>query len=58
MRELNVNEIKAVNGGNPWAWMALGYVGGKIIDGLGYYGGNGNISSGGQMNRSRRIKHP
>jgi len=34
MRELNVKEIKKVSGGNPWAWAALGYVGGKIMDGF------------------------
>jgi len=56
MRELNVNEIKEVNGGlRAVGWALLGYVGGKILDKLeGMGGGNGNTSSGGQMNRSRR----
>ncbi len=58
MRELESNEIRDIHGGNPWAWMVLGYVGGKIIDRAASIGGNGLRSSGGQMNRARRYKQP
>ena len=57
MRELNVNEIKEVNGGmKSLGWALLGYVGTKIADGAQDMWNNRSTrsSTGGQMNRARR----
>jgi hypothetical protein len=52
MRELHVKEVEAVNGGNPWAFMLLGYVDGQIIDSAwDYHWSSGRRSNGGQMSR-------
>lgn len=55
VRELSIHETYEVYGGNPWVWMALGYVGGKVLDSaLSMSWGSGRTSSGGQMNGSLR----
>jgi hypothetical protein len=32
--ELKPNELKKVEGGNPWTWIAIGYVVGQVLDGI------------------------
>ncbi|NDW21708.1 hypothetical protein [Alteromonas hispanica] len=55
VRDLSIDETYEVNGGNPCLWMALGYVGGKILDSaMGMSWDSGRTSSGGQMNGSLR----
>lgn len=55
IRELSIDETYEIYGGNPWVWMALGYVGGKVMDSvMSMSWGSGRTSSGGQMNASLR----
>ncbi len=61
MTEISESEISQVNGGNRvrLAWAVLSYIGSRIIEELpslaeSMSGGNGNTSSGGQMNSERR----
>ncbi|MDO9476899.1 MAG: hypothetical protein Q7L07_09315 [Pseudohongiella sp.] len=39
MRELSINEIRSVNGGNP----LLGGIGGAVLGGVQAYGAGGNV---------------
>lgn len=65
MKTLNLNETELVSGGTfgtvlggTLIGVAIGYVGGEIIDGAihAYNNRSRSSSSGGQMNRERRIK--